>query len=214
MRRFLAALFASTVVAIAASPRSAEYEAVQHQLAGGWNTWDTHSVTAQVLLPEAFTLRVGLKHNTALNADAFLADALIGRQDKNAEQVTPGPHTWDGSYTELRVAWHGHAFLLQTAHDGEDLVLLATPLPSNPPTLPPTLVISAGVLWNQPGTIAHRDDHLEFEAKTRHVPVYWCGPAQAKTDVPISSPYFAAIFEGPAGISTGRAFIQMPVFNQ
>src|ERR1017187_7936803 len=39
-------------------PRSPEYDALQHRLARGWNTWDVHSVAAQVLLPEGFTIRV------------------------------------------------------------------------------------------------------------------------------------------------------------
>ena len=63
----------------------------------GWNTWDVHSVATQVLLPEGLAIHVGMKHNSTLNGDAFLGDALIGRLDKDAEKVTPGPHAWDGS---------------------------------------------------------------------------------------------------------------------
>src|ERR1035441_11088999 len=70
----------------AQTPRSPEYDALQKRLARGWNTWDVRSVAAQVLLPEGFTIRVGLKHNTTLNSDAFLADPLIGRQGQGAEQ--------------------------------------------------------------------------------------------------------------------------------
>src|SRR5580658_2832969 len=63
-----------------AGPRSAEYAKVQQRLARGWNTWDVHSVTTQVLLPEGLAIHVGMKHNSTLNGDAFLGDALIGRQ--------------------------------------------------------------------------------------------------------------------------------------
>jgi len=75
-------------------PRSAQYEQVQQRLALGWNTWDVRSVATQVLLPEGLAIHVGMKHNTSLNGDAFLGDALIGRLDKDAEVVTPGPHAW------------------------------------------------------------------------------------------------------------------------
>ncbi len=187
----------------AAEPRSPEYEAVQQRLAQGWNTWDVHSVAAQVLLPEGFTLRVGLKHNSALNADAFLSDLLIGRQGRDDEQVVPGPHTWNGSYTELRATWRKHEFLLQTAHDGGDLVLLATPISSGT-SLPPTLVVSAGVLWNRPGGVAWAGDHLEFANPARRIPVYWTGRPQPFAAVPVATPYFAAAFDGPIGVSTGR----------
>ena len=37
-----------------------------------------------------------------------MGDALIGRQSPGAEQVFPGPHAWNGSYTDLRLSWKGH----------------------------------------------------------------------------------------------------------
>ena len=205
LRRHLAwvgALFLPVAV-LAAEPRSPEYEAVQQKLARGWNTWDVHSVAAQVLLPDGFTIRVGLKHPSALNSDAYLSDILIGRQGKDEEQVVPGPHTWDGSYTELRVIWRKHEFTLQTAHDGDDLVLLATPAASEGP-LKPTLVVAAGVLWNRPGSVGWAGDHLEFSNPAHRITVYWTGRQQEPAAVPVATPFFAAAFDGPIGVSTGR----------
>ena len=184
-------------------PRSPEYDALQHRLARGWNTWDVHSVAAQVLLPEGLTIRVGLKHNTGLNSDAFLADALIGRQGQGVEQVFPGPHTWNGSYTELRLSWREHSFLLQSAHDGEDLLMLATPLRSNS-AVPPTLVFSAGVLWNLPGSVARAGGHIEFQNGSRRIFVYSTAKETAAPSLPIATPFFTAPFDGPVGLSTGR----------
>jgi putative isomerase len=106
--------------------RSAEYAKVQQRLARGWNTWDVHSVATQVLLPEGLAIHVGMKHNSSLNGDAFLGDALIGRLEKDAEVVTPGPHAWDGSYTSADFAWKGHKWRVESAHDGDDLVMLVT----------------------------------------------------------------------------------------
>src|SRR5579859_3092955 len=138
---------------VAAGPRSQQYQEVQRRLARGWNTWDVHSVATQVFLPDGLAIHVGMKHNSSLNGVAFLGDALIGRLDKDAEVVTPGPHAWDGSYTELAVQWKGHKWRLQTAHDGEDVVMLVTPLPSKQPAgLPPTVVFGVKFLWNRPGT--------------------------------------------------------------
>ena len=187
----------------AQTPRSPEYDALQHRLARGWNTWDVHSVAAQVLLPEGFTIRVGLKHNTSLNSDAFLSDALIGRQGAGVEQVFPGPHTWNGAYTELRLSWREHAFLLQTAHDGDDLLMLATPLDSKS-AVPPTLVFSAGVLWNLPGSVSWAGSHIEFQNASRRIPVYTTAKKQSSTSLPIPTPFFASSFEEPIGLSTGR----------
>ncbi len=55
--------------------RSAEYAQVQQRLARGWNTWDTHSVTTQVLLPEGLTVRVGIKDQGTEGSDGFLPTA-------------------------------------------------------------------------------------------------------------------------------------------
>ena len=65
-------------------------------------------MTTQVQLPDGLAIHVGLKHNSTLYSDAFLGDALIGRQTPGAEQVFPGQHSWDGSYTDLRLSWKGH----------------------------------------------------------------------------------------------------------
>jgi hypothetical protein len=111
-------------------PESPNYRAVQKRLARGWNTWDVHSVTTQVLLPDGLAIRVGVQHNTTEGGDAFLSNALIGRQTPGAEEVFPGPHSWDGSYTDLRLSFKGHNVRIQSAHQDKDIVILATPLPS------------------------------------------------------------------------------------
>lgn len=191
---------------------SANYRAVQQRLAQGWNTWDTNSVATQVLLPEGLAIHVGLKHNAALGGDAFLGNVLIGRLQAGAEQVVPGPHAWDGSYTDQRISWRGHSWRIQSAHDAGDLVLLATTLPDKPiSALPPTLVVSVDFLWNRPGTTLRRGDFIETRGSSGAVPVYCtCNPASAETeskdyaDVPVTSPYFSADFTAPIGIATGR----------
>src|SRR5271169_4532003 len=150
-----------------APTESPEYLQAQARLAQGWNTWDVHSVATQVLLPEGLAIHVSLKHNSTEWHEAFLSDALIGRQGPGVEQIVPGPHAWDGSYTDLRLSWEGHNVRLQSAHEGKDLVVLATPLQafseSKGPisSLPPTIVVSVNFLWNRPGTVLHEKDHIE-----------------------------------------------------
>ncbi len=193
-----------------AAPPSANYRALQERLAQGWNTWDVHSVTTHVLLPEGLAIHVGLKHNTTEGGDAYLGDALIGRQSQGAEQVTPGPHSWDGSYTDLRIAWEGHAWRVQSAGKGSDLVLLVTPEPAKAiSVLPPTIVFSVNFLWNRAGTAVRRADSIESRGASWVVPIYCtcvsAGDKQAveMADVPAGGPYFAADLAGPVGVSTG-----------
>jgi len=199
-------------------PRSAQYEQVQQRLARGWNTWDVHSVATQVLLPEGLAIHVGLKHSSTLNGDAYLGDALIGRLDKDAEKVTPGPHTWDGSYASADFEWKGHKWRVESAHDGDDLVVLVSPLASNSASaLPPTVILSADYLWwNGLGTVKRSEDHLlaEISPKISEHPnpvTVFCTCTNVLfytragyIDTPLGGPYFKAELTGPAGLSTGK----------
>ena len=147
-----------------AEPTSENYKQVQRRLARGWNTWDVNSVTTHVQLPEGLAIQIGLKHNSTEGSEAFLRDVLIGRLNPGAEQVVPGRHSWDGSYTDLRVSWKGHSWRIQSGHDGEDLVLLASPLESKPiSALPPTIVFSVNFLWNRTGTTVKYPEFIEAD---------------------------------------------------
>jgi putative isomerase len=204
----------------AAGPRSAEYAKVQERLARGWNTWDVHSVATQVLLPEGLAIHVGMKHNSSLNGDAWLGDALIGRLDKEAEKVTPGSHAWNGSYTRADYEWKGHKWRVESAHDGEDLVMLVTPL-QNKNALPPTVVFSVGYLWSRGGTVNGVIDdrwaaehpygnyvpaRIDAKGRARSLSIY-CTCDRSEVGVansPTIGPYFASELNGPVGISTGK----------
>ncbi len=191
-------------------PRSAEYIAVQRRLAQGWNTWDVNSVTTQVLLPSGLAIHVAMKHNTTVNAEAFLENTLIGRLSSGAEQVFPGAHSWDGSYTDLRVTWKGHNWRVQSAHEGNDVVILVSPLASQSnAALPPTAVFSVNYLWNRTGTVARRLGVIEADDPTGAVSLYCtCESDQnhkaiSHSSIPIGGPYFAADLTSPIAISTG-----------
>ncbi len=192
---------------------SPEYQSLERRLARGWNTWDVNSVTTEVLLPEGLAIHVNLKHNSTLYGDALLTDTLIGRLSKDAEQVFPGPHAWDGSYTDLRVSWKGHSWRVQSAHAGDDLVLLATPLPSeSKEPLAPTVIFAVNNLWNKAGTATKLPGEIEARNSTRIVRVY-CTCEDSKRDSnaggvlnisPTTGPYFAADFVSPVGVTTGK----------
>jgi putative isomerase len=193
----------------AVEPISSAYRALQARLASGWNTGDTHSVTTHLLLPDGLAIRLMLRHNTALNGDALMQDVLIGQRGLGAEKVFPGPHSWNGSYTSLNLTWRGYSFRVQSAHDGDDLVLLVTPLASTAkPSIPATLAFEAGYLWNRPGTVFLAGDHMEAVSPARRVPIYFTGPDRTKhgtphADMPLYGHYFSASLTQPLGLSTG-----------
>ena len=198
-------------------PESPNYRAVQKRLAQGWNTWDVHSVTTQVLLPDGLAIHIGVQHNTTEGGDAFLSNALIGRQTPGAEEVFPGPHSWDGSYTDLRLSFKGHSMRIQSAHEDKDLVILSTPFPSEATsTLSPTIVFSANYLWNRPGTVGTLPGKIEARGPLGEVLIYCtCAEVTNASGVtpenrgagfflPVNSPYFAIDLGAPVGVSAGK----------
>lgn len=207
--RFPCVLWLSSLLLVGAAfsqSRSADYSQLQNRLARGWNTWDTHSVMTQVLLPEALAIQIGIKHQTTEGSDSFLSSALIGRQGKEDERVIPGPHSYNGSYTDLKLQWRSHEIRIQSAHDKEDLVMLITPLSSSERAhLPPEATVSLAMLWNQPGRIVKLEDHLEAQLPNRNVLVYMSEKDSHDVSVPISGSYFFADLTQPLAISTGKS---------
>lgn len=116
---------AQTVPSEGGSAKEADvqYRDLQRALAQGWSTWDVNSMTTSVLLPEGLGIHVGFLNNANNFGHEFLVVTGVGQGT-----VFLGPHSWDGSYTELKVEWMGHEWRVQTAHEGADLVLLVTPL--------------------------------------------------------------------------------------
>ena len=125
-----------------------EWAAMKTRLAKGWNTWDTRSVLSHVLLPAGFSISLQLvSHQTG----DILNEALPGRSDDGKkERVIPGPHAWDGSYTELVVEWQSISIRVQTAAEGNELFLLVSPSRQSPGD---GLVLDPRMLWSRPGEI-------------------------------------------------------------
>lgn len=184
---------------------AAEYAQVQKHLAQGWNTWDTDSVMTEVLLPEGLAIRVGIKQRSTEGSNAFLRGALIGNLTAGSAQVFPGPHSYDGSYTDMKLTWHGYQIRIQTAHDAGDLVMLVTPLAQNPHLhLPPEAVFSTTMLWGRSGSIQKDGEVVEARLKQHTVRVYLTGEDTRDFNVPIGGAYFTAVLSHPVGISTGK----------
>ena len=97
-----------------------DYEQLNTDLAQGWNTWNTYSVLSHVLLPEGFALNLGIKEYTRRR---YLRQAFVGRQDQREERIHPGPHAYNGSYTELDLEWRGIHVTVQSATEDGDLVI-------------------------------------------------------------------------------------------
>ena len=117
------------------------------RLAKGWNTWDTRSVLTHVLLPEGFSINLRLVSH---RSGETLKEALPARGDDGAERVIPGPHAWDGSYTEVEVDWQGIRVGVRSAAVDTGFFLQIRPLRQSPGD---ALLVDPQMLWGRPGDI-------------------------------------------------------------
>ncbi|MEV0151826.1 MULTISPECIES: trehalase family glycosidase [unclassified Nonomuraea] len=176
------------------------YADIQASLARGWNTWDTRSVLTHVHLPDALGLSLGLKE---YYRGTSLRTAQIGRRTEGAETVTLGRHAYDGGYTETTVTWAGITIRVQTAHAGDDLVVLVTPTANQPRSA--LLTVGVGYLWNRPGTVTREGGRITATGPGGAVDIFGTAPHVDDPYTDIDGPYLAMELTGAVGISTGRA---------
>jgi hypothetical protein len=174
------------------------YTLLKEKIARGWNTWNSRSVLSHVLLPQGFAINLGMKE---YKDGDYLKEALIGRFEEDAVRIHPGYHTYDGSYTELKLWWKEMELQVQSAQLDDELILLVTPIKKQ--IKPATLVIESGILWNREGSISYRGEVLEAHLPGRIVTVYTTGMPTIDYSIVAQTPYLAIELDGPVGISTG-----------
>lgn len=175
------------------------YEEIQKRLASGWNTWNTWSVLSHVLLPEGLAVNLSVKE---YRSGRWLREALIGRKGENDEKILPGPHAYDGSYTELTLTWEDITLRVQSAHAGEDdLVILVTPLKMQ--KRPAVLMADIGFLWNRPGMAFRSKTGISAMAETREFVFYPTKQDADEMSVASLTPRITMALNEPVGLSTG-----------
>jgi len=143
-----------------------ELEALGIELAKGWNTWNTNSVLSHVLLPEGLAINLQLRDG---RSGDVLEETLIGRSAFDSmEHVTPGPHAYDGSYTELEVEWRDIRIRVQSAAVDDELYLLVTPINSSPGD---SLVVDPQMMWDRAGEIDIHQDAIAAKTPTNMIEV-------------------------------------------
>lgn len=126
------------------------YEEMKRQYMTGWQTWNVNSVLSYVYMPQGLALNLCVKE---YQNGAYLRHPLIGRQNPGDEQIYPLAH--GGDYTLVRVCWRSIEFTVETASQGDQLVMLVSASATQPH--PAMLVLETGFLWNRPGEIAGSD---------------------------------------------------------
>ncbi|MCF1713708.1 alpha,alpha-trehalase [Flavihumibacter sp. RY-1] len=176
------------------------YRQLQTQLASGWNTWNTKSVLSHVKLPEGLAVNIGFKNNV-ISGNRYLQESYISEKDPRPEQIVPGHHAYDGSYTECTVLWEGAESKVETAHDGNGMVILVTPVRT--PQYKHHLVIEVGMLWNMKGVVQHAGKGIVAKVENQSWQIQSSAPT-IEDHLPLSSPYLAFYHDKPIGVSVGK----------
>ncbi|MBI1336094.1 MAG: hypothetical protein GC164_03925 [Phycisphaera sp.] len=179
-----------------------------NQLSHGWNTWNVRSVLSHVLLPESFAISLGLK---TYGRTMYLSEALIGRKpgprprDKSrTEQIMPGPHAYDGSYTSLEIEWADTRHKIETAVDDGDWFARVTPLHTTGQVL--GLTVSASVLWNRPGYAQRKGDKVIVTNDKTTLEVAVTGNTRHNEPiVELSTPYLLVMLDQPVCITSNAS---------
>ena len=190
------------------------YEQHKKALMNGWQTWNSRSVLSHVMMPEGLGINLGLKDYKEpglLDAALIGSDVVSGRSKDveaqphamaQAASVTPYAHAYDNSFTELKLEWFDNTLNVKTALDGDDLVMLVTPLKQ--PKKPSSLIVNGVSLWNKGGTVEREDETLLLKKGEKKIYVYMTAPDNGELFVNTTTPYLSASLSEPVGVSTGK----------
>lgn len=132
-------------------------EQINKNIVSGWNTWNNPSLLSHVKMPEGLNLQFKMRKKRG--GPYWLDGAYVANPKYNfAAKIKPLEHAYDGSYTALNLEWEGVKAKVQTATEGNDIVLLYSPVEEQEESH--ILVLESGFLWNKPGTIVKQDSIL------------------------------------------------------
>ncbi|MFP4380751.1 MAG: MGH1-like glycoside hydrolase domain-containing protein [Candidatus Sumerlaeia bacterium] len=180
------------------------YEELKKELAKGWNTWDTFSVFSHALLPEGFALNLSFRDGPLRKT--FHGAGHIGHYPfsigPESDITLPGPRSYDGTYTSLDVTWRDLHLMVESATDGDDLVLLITPAEDCAKS--GVLAVEAAILWGRDGSLGRDGESLVIESDSRKVQAWSTAPKVVEPYLRCTGPYLAHNLYEAIGISTGR----------
>ncbi len=164
----------------------------------GWNTYHTRSVLSHVRMPEGFAVSLGFKN---YSAGAVLNEALIGRFEKNAEQIVPGLRSYDGTYTQLNIRYFGTETVVESTEKDGELYLLVTPVKTE--LKPMALLIQGAVLWSGEGAVCREEETLRAELPGKSITVWTDGIPLPEKNAGFTGPYLSVALNRPIAIGTG-----------
>lgn len=181
------------------------YEHMQAELGRGWNTWNTFNVFSHVLLPEALAINLsfcvrGLTRHKVLRS-GFIGHYPHARKPETDTSI-PGVRSYDGRYTQLDVTWLDMRFTVESATEGDDLVLLITPVSGCESGI---VAAEACVLWGREGMTGRVGETLILRSGQREVRLEAEGERVDEPYLRSEAPYLALSLARPVAFCTGAA---------
>lgn len=173
----------------------------------GWNTWNTNSMLSHVLMPIGFEIFLGIKE---YGSPDFLFEALMGRigsvespqrHDNSFEEIRPGAHSFDGTYTSLSISWRKIELHIQSAVFENNLYILIKP--ARIQKITPLLIAGTGILWNNSGILRKKENLIRGEFPDEVITVRSTGSDTKNLDVPCKTPYYSLKLDSPLAVYTG-----------
>ena len=199
MKRILIFLLLGSVFDIFGQTPSEHAVALQQSLAKGWNTWDTYSQVSFTHMPEGITVNLAIKEYTN---SIIMRNPLLYKQE---QRITLGAHSDDGSYTDLTLEWEKMKFRIQSATDGDNIVILVIPLEVKA-LKPPMLVAEAGFVWQMPGIVSNNGENIRWTTGNYSTSLYSTRPAGKDPYMKLYAPYNVYELTSETGISTGKEY--------
>ena len=180
------------------------YISMKQNYIQGWHTWNVRSVLSHVHMPDGFAVNIAFKE---YREGHYLKETLVGRFANEygrepAETAFPGAHAFDESYTEMSVRWCDMEICVESALDGDELVLLITPVKKQ--VRPAMLVLESGFLWGKPGWVERCDDKLVAHIPEGERTVYTTGQLMEDNNIPVQAAFLSVKLDEAVGFSTGR----------
>lgn len=171
---------------------------MDQSLLKGWNTFYTRSVLTHVRMPNGFAVSLGFKN---YSSGAVLTEALIGRFEEGAEQITPGLRSYDGTYTCLSIRWHGTETVVESTEQDGSLYLLATPVKME--QKPMALLMEGAVLWSGEGCVRREGETLRAELPGEQITLWTDGDPLPEKNAGFTGPYLSVELSRPVAMGTG-----------
>ncbi len=147
------------------------------EIAQGWNTWDSQSVTAHVLMPER--LRVNLSFFVPhLNRYCY----NIGWD----EVVTFGEHSLDGSYSEVIVSIEGGEYKVEATACKDSLCMKVTPIKAR---FGMCVALEAGELFSRKMSFSYEGDNAVAKTGDKQFTLRVVNGCDKPTWNPVTAPH-------------------------